>query len=207
MGTNCIELITYAKEGEAIEILKSKANQIRTAHLIYHDKDVKEDGTQKEPHLHICLLLAKSREPEEICNWFKNCEDENGKVNTLYKPIKYPKNAHLYLTHETKECIKKKAVKYPKDKIKYIIGNIDEFLLHETDYMKKEGKAIADEGKQQEISMLITDIMIGMPLRYMAMKYGKDFMRNYKNYKEFAKMVAQEEGYTLEGEENGNQGN
>lgn len=55
-----------------IDILKLLIDYYKgcKCYLIYHDKDTKEDGTLKTPHLHCVLLLEKRRSKDNILNDF-----------------------------------------------------------------------------------------------------------------------------------------
>ena len=106
-------------------------------YLIYHDKDVKEDGSLKTPHFHCVLLLENRRSKENI-------------INDISTRLKIPSNcvsvddcksiqgAIRYLTHYDDtdkyqysfEDIKSNDKKYNK----YFL-DIDDYLL-ECDSLK-----------------------------------------------------------------------
>ena len=46
------------------------AGHIKEWAYILHDKDIKEDGTPKEPHWHIELRLTRGRRLTDIASWF-----------------------------------------------------------------------------------------------------------------------------------------
>lgn len=140
-------------------------NQCEHSAYIYHDKD----GV--EPHYHILCVFKNPRALKGIQDTIKSDQ------NTLGEPVKSSlEEMYKYLTHE-RETDK---VLYPKESVV-----CDSVSFWET--LTAEEGAITDS--------LIDDILQGLPLRLLARRYGRDYMRNYKAYIAFAQLVdAQEHG-------------
>lgn len=49
------------------------------------------------------------------------------------------------------------------------------------------------DSEENTTDSLIDDILAGLPLRILARRYGRDFMRNYRSYVDFARMVCEQE--------------
>lgn len=181
-----ISLTTYAQEKDISRILEEKSEQLDYAFYIHHDKD------NNEPHYHIVIGLKTDRTIKDIVGWFKKCIDLTGNtVNTFGESVISCEGITEYLTHsgtgqEGKHQYIDTDIKAPK-------GSLDDFRKLKTERdisllakAKKEEKAV-------ECESLIDDIIIGKPLREMAKKYGRDFMKNRKQYCEFASLVVLEE--------------
>lgn len=133
---------------------------------IYHDKD----GV--EPHYHLLCVFKNPRALKGLQDTIKSDQ------NTLGEPVKSSlEEMYKYLTHE-RETDK---VLYPKESIVCDSVGFWESLT-------------AEEGSITD--SMIDDILQGLPLRLLARRYGRDYMRNYKAYILFAHLVdAQEHGY------------
>ena len=140
-------------------------NQCEHYAYIYHDKD----GV--EPHYHILCVFKNPRALKGIQDTIKSDQ------NTLGEPVKSSlEEMYKYLTHE-RETDK---VLHPKESVV-----CDSVSFWET--LTAEEGSITDS--------LIDDILQGLPLRLLARRYGRDYMRNYKAYIAFAQLVdAQEHG-------------
>mgnify|MGYP005788592293 FL=1 len=140
-------------------------NQCEHYAYIYHDKD----GV--EPHFHILCVFKNPRALKGIQDTIKSDQ------NTLGEPVKSSlEEMYKYLTHE-RETDK---VLYPKESVV-----CDSVSFWET--LTAEEGSITDS--------LIDDILQGLPLRLLARRYGRDYMRNFNAYKWFAQLVyAQEHG-------------
>ena len=135
---------------------------------IFHDKD----GV--EPHYHLLCVFKNPRALKGIQDTIKSDQ------NTLGEPVKSSlEEMYKYLTHE-RETDK---VLYPKESVICDSPGFWETLT-------------AEEGSVTD--SLIDDILQGLPLRLLARRYGRDFMRNYRGYTDFAYLVClQERGEML----------
>lgn len=126
-----------------------------------------------EPHYHIIAV-------------FKNARTEDGIraiiPDTQQTRIEVVKNGieacYKYLTHEDNP----EKHHYSKDEI------------------QSNGKKYFEEDKAEDetAEQIIDDILQGLSLRELARRYGRDFMRNWKKYIEYARCVmVQESGEKL----------
>lgn len=190
-------LTTYATEEQLKTVLQVKSSQIEHARYIYHYKE------DKEPHIHLTLVTVEPRKLSAIRGWFKELTDSKGQVaNTLSEELISTSAMEDYFTHSDEKSLSDASKhQYLKEDIKVLIGDTDTYLSTETrieqnqrlaeDSAEREFKkraATADDVEQQ-----INDIIAGVPLRDMAKKYGRDYIKNRRAYNEYAAMVACEE--------------
>ncbi len=128
------------------------------------------DKDEKEPHYHIYLRFENPR-------WFEGLKKLiNSEQNTLGQPAKSTKqNIIKYFTHENEP----QKHKYKNEDIE----RNDNFEI------------TLKELQQEKNEEFIEDLMNGLTLKEMGIKYGRDFMKNYKKYYEFAQDVKKEELY------------
>lgn len=83
---------------EMEQMLKNNKYIERWAYCI-HDKDVHDDGTKKEDHIHVMMQFNNDKwKPSGICEWFR---DEPERVGYAKKKGKYAYNYMLsYLIHD-----------------------------------------------------------------------------------------------------------
>lgn len=166
------KLISYLSEDEIVKCLGNE--NINHYAYILHDKDTKEDGELKEKHYHILVTLRNQRSIEGIRNDFKGESEQN----TLAKPIEDITHDYRYLTHEDDED----KVKYDKDDIK-------------TDDKTYWGRVAKDEivttdANEEFIRDLTAD---NISYKNMALKYGRDFIKNRRQYIEYRVLLRAEE--------------
>ena len=140
---------------------------VQAEHYAYvcHDKD----GVAA--HYHVLLVFKNPRA-------LKGLQDVIGSdQNTFGEPVKSSlEEMYKYLTHERVTD----KVLYPKESVVCDSVSFWESL-------------VADEGSITD--SMIDDILQGLPLRLLARRYGRDYMRNHKAYIAFAQLVyAQEHG-------------
>lgn len=145
---------------------------------IKHDKDISsnldESGKQKlvEPHYHIVLILNSQMTLSAIRKRIGSDE------NTLGQELKFPKNLYDYLLHD----------EYT-DKIRYSEKERYCDNINYWENLKKNERTT----KKNDAEELIDDILKGLSFREMARKYGRDYMRNYFDYTNYAKLVKEED--------------
>ena len=130
---------------------------------IYHDKD----GV--EPHWHLLCVFQNARAFEGLKSLIKSNQNTFGEVikSTL-------EDMYKYLTHDKqtdKQLYDKSAVKC--DDISFW--------------------ANVEDNEQNVTDSLIDDILNGLSLRVLARRYGRDFMKNWKSYFDFANLVREQE--------------
>lgn len=182
-----ISLMTYATEEEICKVLEEKKPYIKAVSYIFHNKET------AEPHTHIALELKRSRKGQAILRWFKGLKDSKGQTaNTLAEEVISVSALHDYFTHSDSQSIQNGKHQYTEEDIKTIAG-----LDHAWDYMtaweKAEEQAEAKEQKADETEQLLQDILDEVPQREMCRRYGRDYMKNYQQYKNFASLVVLEE--------------
>lgn len=140
-------------------------NQCDHYAYIFHD----QDGV--EPHYHLLCVFKNPRALKGLQDTIKSNQ------NTLGEPVKSSlEEMYKYLTHERDTD----KVLYPKESIVCDSIGFWESLT-------------AEEGSITD--SMIDDILQGLPLRLLARRYGRDYMRNYNAYITFAHLVdAQERG-------------
>lgn len=156
-------LISYASEMEIQELLKYCSKW----EYIWHDKDLKDDGTPKEPHWHINVVLKQWKTVTGVCKLIKS------EANTLAIPMIDKVEAHEYLTHK----------------------NNPEKYQYDSSLIKHSGKQLVNEGedKEQINEEWLTTLINARTLREKAIKLGKDYIRYRKQYEEFIDDLIMEE--------------
>lgn len=184
--SKALSISTYAQEEQILKIFESKQTQILGFAYIFHDKDV------SEPHRHVVVVLKRSRKQQEVLNWFKKCTDDKGeRCNTRLQPIACMRGLEEYLTHSDDDSIKAGKHQYNEQDIKVLKD--DELFDYVTDYDKAQEREKVKEEKADEVESLIDDIISGVPLREMARRYGRDYMKNATAYRRYASDVVLEE--------------
>ena len=171
-------LITYLTETDLVSCLNNHIQSIRAFEYIYHDKDLKDDGSPKEPHFHVNLILYSARKLADVRRWFSGGKDLNGlPANTLGQICMDIGASHDYLTH-----------KENPDKFQY---NSEDIVS--TDFSLFERKAECSD----DVSWLaLNDMLDGVPLQDIAKRYGRDFIYHYGHIKQvYVDIVG---GFTLE---------
>lgn len=192
-ATKFVSLITYAKPEDVERILAEKAEQMEHAFWIPHDKD------EAAPHIHVVVGLVNSRKPNEVSNWFKKCVNDEGVAqNTLAEPVISCEDIVEYLTHEDEKSVQKGKHQYTQEDIRVSRGTIEAFRKEKTEFQRHAEAKAKQEAKEDECEQLLDDIIEGVSCRTMARKYGRDFMKNHKAYREYAAMVVLEESGDIE---------
>lgn len=194
MKAKLISCVTYATIDQLRAVIAQHSDQVQDCICILHDKDLKEDGSPKESHLHFLLSLTTSREISEVCGWLKKCTDEKGQaVNTFGEPVLSTSGSLAYLTHEGQET----KHQYNESDIVILRGSKEHWLTLEGEVERNTRRAQEKQAKKdeqsEEIDQLIQDCIENKPEREMARKYGRDYIRNRRTYREFAAIVQYQE--------------
>lgn len=173
-------LITYLTEADLVSCLNNHIQSIRGFEYIYHDKDLQDDGTPKEPHFHVNLILYSARKLADVRCWFFGFDSQGLPANTLGQICMDIGASHGYLTH-----------KENPDKFQY---NPEDIVS--TDLSLFERKVDLSD----DVSWLaLNDMLDGVPLRDIAKRYGRDFIYHYGHIKQvYVDIVG---GFTLENRE------
>lgn len=135
---------------------------------IVHDRDKKDDGSLKEPHIH---LLVYKRNQFRLTKFLTFTE-----ANTRIEIPRSKKFAYEYLTHKNNP-----------DKTSYNLSEIIEYHEKEDTFSLTE-----QEARDQRNVNLLDDIGV-LTRREMAIKYGTDYIKNYERYERFMNVVRSEE--------------
>lgn len=158
--------ITYLSEMQLKVCLMRHINQIRVYAYAFHDKDTKEDGTLKEPHIHLIIVTHNTCSISSIRRWFGGYVDEKGmEITTTAQACSDVFSMYDYLTHNTREA--REAGKYQYDKS--IIKTND-----------RDGYFLASEESEYDSITLATEALLnGANIRDLGKRYGRDFILHY----------------------------
>jgi hypothetical protein len=134
---------------------------------IYHDHDLYADGTPKEPHYHYYLEFGtggKGRQITSVALFF-----EIGKYTFLAENVRNKKKCLRYFAHLDNP-----------EKARYSIGEI---IASDHDELDKILRT-----KLEDNADFLQDLLNMKPFE-LAMKYGRDYIKNYKRYEEFKKLI------------------
>ena len=162
-------LTSYLTKPQVSETLLRHDRQVRAYAYIEHNRDCDENGELKERHIHILLKLVNNTTVDAVRNWFKGYTDMNG----------MPINTLAQPMHD--------------------ISSSFDYLTHETEQAKADGKVIYDKGEivsndlqyfqdstlhdEDNISLALVEMCEGVPLQEVARKYGRDFIIHYQSIK------------------------
>lgn len=160
------DLISYRDEIELIQLLSNK-KLINHWAMIMHDLDVKESGELKVPHHHIIVTFKQNKSLQWVRRYFEEGTDQT----TLAQECIDKEASYLYLTHEN-----------APDKVQY---NKEDIIHDDITYWKDVEEQNEDKNKE------FVDDLIEERLseREMGYKYGRDYIKNYQKYKEWASVV------------------
>ncbi len=167
--TRSFALSTYLTKSQVADVLYRHDRQIRAYAYIEHNRDTNEDGTPKDRHIHILLHLVNASTVDRVRDWFK------GYTDTLGLPV----NTLGQVMHD--------------------ISSSFEYLTHETEQAKAEGKFIYDKSEvvsndikyfqdntlydEDNITLALGELCAGVSLLEVARKYGRDFIIHYQSVK------------------------
>lgn len=170
-------LVTYLTESDLVSCLNNHQSSIRGFEYIFHDKDLQDDGTPKEPHFHVNLILYDAKTLSVVRRWFQGVDVHGVDANTLGQICMDIGGAHDYLTH-----------KENPDKFQY---SSDDIVSSDTSLF--EGTV----DQSEDVAFLaLNDMLEGVPLQDIAKRYGRDFIYHYGHIKQvYVDIVG---GFTLE---------
>ena len=176
--------ITYLSELQLKICLQSHCNQIRTYAYAYHDKDVKEDGTLKEPHIHLILVTYNTCTVSAVRRWFSGYVDNRGNdITTTGQICSDVFTMYDYLTHNTKEA---------KIEGKY---QYDNSIIKTND---KSGYFRASEESEYDNITLATEMLLkGYSVRELGKIFGRDFILHYNTIKQYANDIIRHEKHNM----------
>ncbi len=165
-GFSCI---TYLNPPQVEEVLRLHDNNLKAYAYILHDKDINEDGTIKEPHIHLLIYLNHPTTVSAVRRWLGNWRDINGEIiNTLAQPMHDIGACFDYLTHNTEQC-------RLEGKTPYSIGDI---TTNDWDFFSN-----SEIEPEDNLTRAFNDLLDGMQLTDVVRKYGRDFIIHYSSIK------------------------
>lgn len=176
------DLVIYEIE---TDYLLNKLDYLTSIGLVKHfafiqhdnDKEINESGVEvsKPLHTHLLIVFNQNVSVRQI----KERILEYTQHNTFGQPLKDINGAYRYLTH-----------KDDKDKYQYD----DNLIISNDNYFSKPRDLLNPNKEVNEISQMIDDYLSNVGYRTMAIKYGKDFIKNFKSYQYYFELIRQEEG-------------
>ena len=157
--------ICYDIEG-LTNFLKDNNSLVDEYAYILHDRDVKDDGTPKEPHLHFLLVLRRSRRLADI----QSCLKKTLQGNVMLQSCHSVTASYGYLTHENEDS----KAHYDESSI---VSSADR------SYWKSDTSSNDCDKSLDTILSAYLDLLNSMPLTECAKKYGRDFIIHYNHIK------------------------
>ena len=157
--------ICYDEEGLS-NFVKDNNSVVDEYAYILHDRDVKEDGSPKEPHYHFLFVLHRSRRLADIQSAMK----KTLQGNVLLQPCRSVSDSYGYLTHENDDC----KVHYDESSI---VSSAD------SSFWKADTSSNDCDKSCDTIMSAYLDLLNSMPLTDCAKKYGRDFIIHYNHIK------------------------
>lgn len=167
--------ITYLHEFQILSVIAQHRNQIRVYAYAYHDKDTKEDGTLKEPHIHLILVTYSPCTVTAIRRWFSGFKDDKGQeITTTAQICTDVFQMYDYLTHSTIEAIKGGKYQYDKS----IVKTND--LCGPSAYFRA-----SEESDYDNITLATEELLKGAKIQDLGKRYGRDFILHYTTIKKY----------------------
>lgn len=160
-------LVTYLNLDALQSVLSARCNQIKGYAYCVHDKD---EG--KEKHTHVVLALYNGATLNQVKNWFKGCDDKGQLANTLIEPCHDLEASFRYLIH----------------------ADSPEKFQYDEDSRICTDESMFTSGQKDDYTLdALNDILSGVPLREIAMRYGRDFIYHYSHFRTLVQDIIDEE--------------
>lgn len=157
--------ICYDEEGLS-NFVKDNNSVVSEYAYILHDRDVKDDGTLKESHLHFLLVLNRSRRLADIQSFMK----KTLQGNVMLQPCRSVSDSYGYLTHDNDDS----KVHYDESSI---VSSAD------SSYWKADTSLNDSDKSCDTIMSAYFELLNSIPLTECAKKYGRDFIIHYNHIK------------------------
>ena len=135
----------------------------------YHWACILHDRDETDPHYHILVSFKQNKSFEVVRSMVVS------EQNTLVQELTDWAGDFEYLTH-----------KNAPDKFQYMD---DEVLSNDLDFWKRKAGE-CDKGEDDFVNDLLTGVLL---YREMAVKYGRDYIRNFRSYEYFKDAVHMQE--------------
>nr|DAP12887.1 MAG TPA: Plasmid like replication protein [Inoviridae sp.] len=149
----------------SLVIYGNEEDVLKVCRVSQHYAYILHDKEEKEPHWHLLCTFKVWKSLASIKSIIDNGQ------NVLGEEIHDKQAAFRYLTHK---------------------DNPEKYQYEEED-VKSDNKEFWRGEEQGDVVELIDDIIEGMSFRDMAIKYGKDFVKNYRAYAHYAALVEAQE--------------
>lgn len=157
---------TYHSEDVIVKVLEEHQDSILHYAYIFHDQDIKDDGSPKEPHWHILLRLKSSRTLTAVQGWFDKHIEETANTRNP-EPCASIGLSYAYLTHKHH----KQKHQYPSSLIR-----TDDRVWFEIALYTAERDIFFPKEVDCGFVHMYLDMLAGFTTRDMVMKYGKSFI-------------------------------
>ena len=164
---------SYIPPGDIERFLESQKFIQHWAYA-YHDKDLKSDGTPKEPHTHILLYTYDGKSSSAVCKIFNRyaksiCTPDGTPQQTLVEFMGDPVHMWRYLLHLDDPD------KYQYDESVRICDDVG--------YWKSmERTECLTESTSNKALQIIQDLEDGVPTIEMVRRYGREWVINRSKY-------------------------
>lgn len=175
--------VTYLDDIRFKLALMQHSNQIRAYAYAYHDKDLKEDGKLKEPHIHFLIVTYNTCTISSVTRWFGRPLDDKGQeINTFVQNCSDVYYMFDYLTHNTPDCIAQGKYRYDKE------------IVRSNDF----GYFQADEKSSYDNITLACEMLLkGEKVHEVAKIFGRDFILHYNTIRNYVFDVLRERKYDM----------
>lgn len=191
-----VSIVTYLSNEQLEEAILKRKAYITGFAYINHEPD----DSDKVPHTHVQINSTRSRRMSDYLGWLKGYIDEKGlPINSRIEETLSIAGVHDYFLHNRPEDAGKHQ--YNEQDIKILTCIADpwgEQTKLEMSEVAIEEMLAKKEANADDCEQMIDDIISMIPSRQMARKYGRDYMKNFKSYRQFASMVVMEETADIE---------
>lgn len=162
--------ITYLDEEWLKLRLLQHERQIRAYAYAYHDKDVKEDGTLKESHIHLLIVTYNACSLSAIRRWFDGFVQDGKDVTTTAQKMTDEYEMFKYLTHDTLTARAENKYRYDKSIVK----------SNDLGYFKAN-----EQSNYDNIQLACEMLLKGTSLHDCGRMFGRDFILHYRAIKDY----------------------
>lgn len=162
-------IICYLGKEELISLLDSIPN-FEQYSFIEHNKDINEDGTQKEKHIHLLLKTSVPYKSLTVYNKFR-IDERNVRIIQIQDEISDTE----YLVH-----------KNHRDKYQYDEAEV----ISKGEYFARYLGENADLVDYDTVTRCVIDVVGGKDHIDLLREYGSVFVKNHKNIMDVAKLVS-----------------
>lgn len=161
---------TYSPVNNVRAFLAKQDRNIQSFAYIEHNKDVNEDGTSKTSHIHLLVYSKDGIRLTSLVPYFTENTRLEIPINTF--------SAFQYLTHAN-------------DPSKYQYSPY-EVVKHSTAGFYSVASENAEQEAKEEANRIWLEDVQSLPRKELAIKYGRDYVRNEDRYRYFVNDILSE---------------